>query len=171
MDKKGVKRKKYSAEFKTGVIMDMWENDLSYRETVRKYWKTKSRGEEDNYRKTLKSWERIYLAEGAKGLMKERWGRGSSSSGTRKGRPVKLDKKTEGDFIAENQRLRMEIEYLKKTQCLSSEKGAEQKEKSLIIEELRQRYPLEELLKLSGVARSTYYYYRNQKDNDKSRNI
>jgi transposase len=53
------------------------------------------------------------LAEGAKGLMKERRGRGSSSSGTRKGRPVKLDEKTEEDFIAENQRLRMEMEYLK----------------------------------------------------------
>ena len=113
MSKKGVKRKKYSAEFKTGVIVDMRENDLSYRETVRKYWKTKSQGEEDNYRKTLKSWERIYLAEGAKDLKKERRGRGSSTSGTRKGRPVKLDKKTEGDFIAENQRLRMEMEYLK----------------------------------------------------------
>jgi transposase-like protein len=53
MGKKGVKRKKYSAEFKTGVIVDMRENDLSYRETARKYWKTKSRGKEDNYRKTL----------------------------------------------------------------------------------------------------------------------
>ena len=44
--------------------------------------------------------------------MKER--RGISS----KGRPQKLDKKTEEDLIAENQRLRMEIEYLKKLSAL-----------------------------------------------------
>lgn len=37
----------------------------------------------------------------------------------------------------------------------------------MIISELRQKYPLKELLKLSGIARSTYYYYRQQKDNDK----
>ena len=61
---------------------------------------------------TLKKWERIYLEEGAEGLMKERRGRGS------KGRPPKLDKNTEEDLIAENQRLRMENEYLKKLSAL-----------------------------------------------------
>ena len=34
-------------------------------------------------------------------------------------RPPKLDKKVEEDLIVENQRLRMEIEYIK-TECLSS---------------------------------------------------
>jgi transposase InsO family protein len=37
----------------------------------------------------------------------------------------------------------------------------------LIISELRQKYPLEGLLELSGLARSTYYYYLKQEDNDK----
>ena len=37
MAKKGQKQKKYSAEFKIGVIMDMREHRLSYHETVRKY--------------------------------------------------------------------------------------------------------------------------------------
>ena len=45
--------------------------------------------------------------------MKERRGRACSASGTRKGRQPKLDKKVEEDLIAENQRLRMEIEYLR----------------------------------------------------------
>ena len=49
----------------------------------------------------------------ADGLMKERRGRVCRASGTRKGRPPKLDKKEEEDLIAENQRLKMEIEYLK----------------------------------------------------------
>ena len=35
-----------------------------------------------------------------------------------KGRPPKLDKKIEEDLIAENQRLRMENEYLKKLSAL-----------------------------------------------------
>ena len=50
--------------------------------------------------------------------MKERRGKASSVSGIRKGRAPKLDKKVEEDLIAENQRLRMEIEYLKKLSSL-----------------------------------------------------
>ena len=108
MAKKGNKQKKYSAKFKISVIMDMRENHLSYRETVRKYWKTKSRTEEDNYLATIKRWERIYLKEGAAGLMEERRGRKST------GRPRKqpLDKSVEEDLIAENQRLKERNEYL-----------------------------------------------------------
>lgn len=37
MAKKGQTFKKYSAEFKLCVILDMREHGLSYRETVRKY--------------------------------------------------------------------------------------------------------------------------------------
>ncbi len=43
--------------------------------------------------------------------MKERRGRACKASGTRKGRPPKFDKKVEEDLIAENQRLRMEIDH------------------------------------------------------------
>ena len=93
----------------------MRENHLSYSETVRKYWGTKSKAESSNYRHCVTRWERIYLEEGAEGLMKERRGK---AAGERKGRPPKLDKKAEEDLIAENQRLRMEIEYLKKLSAL-----------------------------------------------------
>lgn len=117
MGKKGRINKVYSAEFKIHVIMDMREHHLSYNETVRKYWDI-TRGQEHNYWKQVQRWERIYLEEGAEGLMKERRGRACSSGGTRKGRPPKLDKKVEEDLIAENQRLRMEIEYLKKLSAL-----------------------------------------------------
>ena len=105
--------KKYSPEFKISVILDMREKHLGYRETVRKHWRTSCQSEEALYVSTLKKWERIYLEEGAEGLMKETRGRACSAGGTRKGRPPKLDKKVEEDLIAENQRLRMEIEYLK----------------------------------------------------------
>ena len=130
MVKRGTKQRKYSAEFKIGVIMDMREHHLGCRETVRKYWDV-SKGQEHNYHKQVQRWERIYLEEGAEGLMKERRGRACSTSGTRKGRPPKLDRKVEEDLIAENQRLRMEIEYLKKLSALvlaeERENGKKQK--------------------------------------------
>ena len=111
------KQKNYSAEFKIRVIMEMREHHLGYRETVRKYWDV-SQGQEENYKNIVKRWERIFLEEGAEGLMKERRGRACKASGTKKGRPPKLDKKVEEDLIAENQRLRMEIDYLKKLSAL-----------------------------------------------------
>ena len=129
MANRGSKQKTYSAEFKICVIMDMRENHLGYRETVRKYWETTSRSEEELYKDTLKRWERIYLEEGAEGLMKERRGKASASSGTLKGRPPKLDKKVEEDLIAENQRLRMEIEYLKKLDALVRKREQEEEKK------------------------------------------
>ena len=129
MSKKKQKAKKYSAEFKIRVIMDMREHRLSYHETVRKY--ELGNDKQGGARMMLQRWERIYLEEGAEGLMKERRGRACRASGTRKGRPPKLDKKVEEDLIAENQRLRMEIEYLKKLSALvlaeERENGKKQK--------------------------------------------
>ena len=128
MGKTGRKNKVYSAEFKIGVIMDMREHHLGYRETVRKYWNV-SRGQDLNYKNTVKRWERIYLEEGAEGLMKERRGRSVSTAGKKRGRPPKLDKQVEEDLITENQRLRMEIEYLKKLDALVQKRLQEEKKK------------------------------------------
>ena len=117
MAKKRQQQRKYSAEFKIGVIMDMREHRLGYCETVRKYWDL-TQGQAENYKNIVKRWERIFLEEGAEGLMKERRGRACAASGTKKGRPPKLDPEVEENLIAENQRLRMEIEYLKKLSAL-----------------------------------------------------
>ena len=114
MAKKGQGYKNYSAEYKLNVIMDMREHRFGYVETARKY-------DIPNYR-VIQRWERIFLEEGAEGLMKERRGRACAASGTKKGRPPKLDPKVEEDLIAENQRLRMEIEYLKKLDALVRER-------------------------------------------------
>ena len=121
MGKTGRKNKIYSPDFKISVIMDMRQNHLSYNETMRRYFPEKK--SKDFF--FLKKWERIFLEEGTEGLMKERRGRASKESGTRKGSPPKLDKKVEEDLIAENQRLRqllqdtqMEIDYLKKLSAL-----------------------------------------------------
>ena len=127
MSKKGTAQKRYSAEFKVSVIMDMREHHLGYCETARKY----DLGDPKlgGVVHTLQRWERIYLEEGAEGLMKERRGRACSAGGTRKGRPPKLDKKVEEDLIAENQRLRMEIEYLKKLDALVQKRLQEEEKK------------------------------------------
>ena len=114
MAKKGQKQKKYSAEFKIGVIMDMREHRLCYHETVRKY--ELGNDKQGGARLMLQRWERIYWEEGAEGLMKERRGRNNTNG--KRGRPPKLEPKVEEDLIAENQRLRMEIEYLKKLSAL-----------------------------------------------------
>ena len=127
MGKTGRKNKVYSAEFKMGVIMDMREHRLGYREAARKY--NLVRQSETAAASMLHRWERIYLEEGAEGLMKERRGSACSAGGTRKGRPPKLDKKIEEDLIAENQRLRMEIEYLKKLDALVQKRLQEEKKK------------------------------------------
>ena len=106
MAKKGQIFRKHSSEFKLCVIMDMREHRLGLVETAKKY-------AVDHH--SVARWERIFLEEGAEGLMKERRGK---TYGSKKGRPPKLDKKVEEDLIAENQRLRMEIEYLKKLSAL-----------------------------------------------------
>ena len=90
---------KYSPEFKIAVIMDIRENHLSYRATERKY---------SLFKMSVKRWERIYLEEGATGLMAERRGRKS----TDRPRKQPLDKSVEEDLIAENQRLKERIQYL-----------------------------------------------------------
>ncbi len=114
---------KYSPEFKVSVIIDMRENGLSYMATMRKYFP-------NLYPRNfafLKKWERIYLEEGADGLMRERRGRATKADNPNIGRPRKkpLDKEIESDLIAENQRLKernqyleMELEYLKKLDAL-----------------------------------------------------
>ena len=112
MAKKGQIQKRYSTEYKVGVIIDMREHRLGYRETARKYGMSGSGSTVD----LLKRWERIYLEEGIDGFMKER--RGQNNTSGKRGRPQKLDRKVEEDLIAENQRLRMEIEYLKKLSAL-----------------------------------------------------
>ena len=116
MSKKGQIQRKYSPEFKLSVIMDLREHHLSFRETARKYNLVIQ--SEASAANMIQRWERIFLEEGAEGLMKERRGRACKASGTKKGRPPKLDKKVEEDLIAENQRLRMEIDYLKKLSAL-----------------------------------------------------
>ena len=103
---------KYSPELKISVILDMRNNHLGYRETARKY----NLGNNVCQGKALaRKWERIYLEEGEAGFYIERRGRATKMDNPKKGRQRKktLDKQVENDLIAENQRLKEEIEYLR----------------------------------------------------------
>lgn len=117
---KGRPNKIYTGEFKQKVVEHMRKNHLSFAETDRIFELPDKRSA---------SWERIYLEEGAEGLYVERRGRASSIDGVRKGRPPKLDKKIEEDLIAENQRLRMENDYLKKLNALVQERQLQEKKR------------------------------------------
>ena len=71
----------------------------------------------------IKRWERIYLEEGPEELAIERRGRKNNSWSS------KLSKAVEEDLIAENQRLRAEIDYLKNLQALVLEEERRQRKK------------------------------------------
>ncbi|MCF2612673.1 transposase [Fusobacterium perfoetens] len=54
----------------------------------------------------------------------------------------------------------------KKVECSSSGRRISKEQRVRIITELRAKYPLKLLLKISGIARATYYFYINKKDKD-----
>ncbi len=103
-----VENKNYPGSFKQEVVEDMRNNHLSQNEASLKYHVGRTQ---------IQTWERKYLEEGPEGLYIERRGR----KGTGRSRK-RLDKKVEEDLIAENQRLRMENEYLKKLNALVRQK-------------------------------------------------
>ena len=113
---KGIPNKRYTPEFKKMVVETMQKEKISYREAAKQF--------EINDHKLVATWERIYLTEGAEGFAIERRGRGS------KGRPPKqLPKDAEEDLLAEVQRLRAEVEYLKNLQALVLEDERRQHKK------------------------------------------
>jgi len=69
-----------------------------------------------------------------------------------------VDRKIE----AENERLRAEIAYLKKSQSLAQKlEGATVQERVRIVDELRTKYKLSVLLELAGLSSSVFYYTLN----------
>ncbi len=99
-----------SGDFKRTVIEYLRENGLSYCEAAKKYVIA---GHE-----RIRQWERIYLEEGPEGLYIDRRGRASKLNSPQKGRKPKLNQQVEEDLIAENQRLRAELDYLKNLDAL-----------------------------------------------------
>ena len=112
-------RRRYEGSKKIEIVEKIRKENLSFREASRLYGIPE---------RNLRDWDRIYLEEGREALLVKRRGRASAASGTVKGRKPKLDPKVEEDLIAENQRLRMELDYLKKLRALILEEERQNKE-------------------------------------------
>ena len=108
-----LKNGSYDGGFKHSVIEYMHTNHLSIRQAAVKFGLPSD--------VTLGKWERIYYEEGPQGLYRDNRGSKSKMSSKRL-KKKKLEKKIEEDLIAENQRLRMENDYLKKLQALVQER-------------------------------------------------
>lgn len=147
--------KKYTPEFKIEVIETKIKERLSCNETAKRFNLYNTvKGYQYPASNRIHTWKKFYLEEGKEGFYKEKRGKGNKGKG---GRP-KLEQKVEEDLSAKCQRLEMENEYIKKLSALVS--AREQKsEIALLVRELSAKFPLTELLKLSGIPRSTYYYF------------
>ena len=118
MEKKKQIHRKYSNGFKICVIIDMVRNNLSYRETVRKYWHTGSKEEEDKFRPTLRDWHRKYLEHGEEGIMANR-GRPRKTEINYDGLSKEdLAKLTKEELIEAYMYQQAKNEYLKKLKAL-----------------------------------------------------
>ena len=112
---KGMPNKRYTAEFKKHVIDTMRAEKLSYNETSKRF--------DVNSHHRIQEWERVYLTYGSEGFQIERRGLAS------KGRDPKLSKQVEEDLIAENQRLRAELDYLKNLNALVLKRVQQEKKR------------------------------------------
>ena len=102
----------YPGEFRVLVIQDMQVNNLSYREVAAKY--------NIGTHVTVIKWNKIFTKQGVEGLMTEN--KGEKPTGRPRGRPLKLDREEMKDLRKENERLKMEVAYLKKLNALVQEK-------------------------------------------------
>lgn len=109
----------YDGKYKQNVVEYMHDNNLSATETANIFRLGSPT--------VVLNWERIYYEEGPQGLYKERRGRSLEMSSAKKNN--KTDKNIEEDLIAENQRLRMENEYLKKLNALVQERIKQENKK------------------------------------------
>lgn len=105
-----LKQGTYTGDFKISVVEYMHDYHLSTSKTAVKFGILSD--------VTVGKCERIYYEEGPQALYRDTRGRKSQMSSNKP--PKKLKKQVKEDLIAENQRLRMENEYLKKIADLSS---------------------------------------------------
>lgn len=110
------KQKVYSGEFKQEVVETLRREHLSYSEAARRF------GIGGHTR--IQKWERIYLEEGPQGLYAEKHRALRTTSGPKK---PKADDAL-AKLAAENYRLRMENDYLKKLNALVLEEERKDKE-------------------------------------------
>ncbi|WP_409014289.1 IS3 family transposase, partial [Caballeronia sp. LZ002] len=150
------RRATYSLEFKLSVLQRMRDDELSYRQVAALF-------DIRNFN-IIGNWEHAYDEGGMAGLSpyaSVRRPRMKKPS-TKKPQPKSYDGSSPSrkELLAELDHLRMENAYLKKRRLSSSEEARSAAVKARIVLELRQQYPLAGLLKVAGLARSTFYYQK-----------
>jgi transposase InsO family protein/transposase-like protein len=141
----------YTPEFKLSVLQHMWDNGLSYRQTAAVFNLPNS--------SRIGEWDRRYQSGGPGNLgRRTRRSNGDESPnnktdtrGACRGRPHARRALEGAGMAADGERLLKKVEGLGRREVSSSEK-------TQIVRELREKFPLAQLLKLTGLSRSTFYY-------------
>ncbi|GGM32110.1 IS3 family transposase [Pseudomonas asuensis] len=145
-------RSHYSTTFKLSVLERIDKESLSYRQAAALFKiATPS---------SILRWQQQYEQGGLAGLQRKRRGtmvkQGDMLSAIET--PVNTQR-TQQELTDEVVRLQLENAYLKRAKSLGSTPTAlSTREKTQIVIELKQHYPLACLLKAAGLARSTFYY-------------
>ncbi|MCO2666859.1 IS3-like element ISBcen9 family transposase [Burkholderia cenocepacia] len=154
--KDGVRRKynSYDVAFRLKVVQHMREHGVSSKEAAARF----------NIRNpsAVLEWARRYDDGGLTALAPRPKGRRPTAMPkTPPAQPLNptdgTDTRTREDLLQELNYLRMENAYPKKAEGLGSGAGCTA-QKAQIVLELRQQFPLAGLLRVAGLARSTFYY-------------
>nr|WP_230393082.1 IS3 family transposase [Pseudomonas guariconensis] len=144
---------RYSSDFKRHVVMHMHEHRLSLRQTAAHFGLGQS--------SQIGIWQRQYYSGSpvATTATQQR----KATNVTKRIKPAKPTDtndatKSREQLMAELEYLRMENAVLKERKALPRGRRATTGEKVLIVNKLKQRFPLPDLLRLVGLARSTFYY-------------
>ncbi|WP_341320794.1 IS3 family transposase [Solibacillus sp. FSL H8-0523] len=140
----------YSAQFKLDVLNFMIENGTSSLETAAIFGIAAP--------STIRQWRKQFETKGFDALQSKKKGRPSMKKETKK-QPKQAPVEGSPEALqAEIDRLRMENEYFKKVERLSSSQGNITKEdKVKVIYELRHKYSVKALVAFAEIPRSTYY--------------
>ncbi|MFY0521610.1 IS3 family transposase, partial [Lysinibacillus sp. UGB7] len=140
----------YTQQFKLNVLNFMIEHGTSLIETAAIFKITAPT--------SIRVWKKQFETQGMDALQSKKKGRPSMKKESNKQpKQTPVAGSTEA-LQAEIERLRMENEYFKKVECLSSKQGKITKEdKVKVIFELRHKYSVKALVAFAQIPRSTYY--------------
>ncbi|WP_157277501.1 IS3 family transposase [Paenibacillus taiwanensis] len=145
----------HDVQFKMDVLYYMKEHGASVNETATRFNLSTDA--------TILRWIKQYEAGGMSALISKKKGRPSVKKETSVNKQTKKRVLVDGSLEAlqeEVKRLRMENSYFKKVEYLSSKQGKVTKQdKAKVIFELRTEFPINALLQLAKLPRSTYYYW------------
>ncbi|MGK8426854.1 IS3 family transposase [Bacillus cereus] len=140
---------KYSTKFKLDVIQYILKTGASVEEATIQFNIPSF--------STVWNWWNLFEVQGADALQVKKRERQVMKKEPKQTQHVKGSNE---DLLAQNELLRIEVAYLKKLQGLNfGEKEVTEKEKAQIIYELRREFKVIDLIKIAGIARSTYYYW------------